>query len=1485
MTDTTKILSIENLYSLSNEGIENFLIEVFKKQLKTSSSVKNVFFADAPQPEVNTELTDYVDKIASALICSSIANSSLYGFSKTVNKSNADAYWKANLATDNQNAIENNQKLYDWAFPIYCKDKNNSFGDYLNDKSKDWAKELSGYVITSQFITNTVLKLVAGEENWFEKLNLILYKLYRLNDNSDEIVNEVIKQWTPALATHDKTIQFQYKFCLNPNMFNDSMFLTEVNNAINKCKAIFNDDGSYTDFYGLEVRTFLRGKPSELNIATGNSPDNIIYHAPSVGCFTEGTQILLKDGSEIPIEKVSHKHTVISRDGIDSSHSEEKVIQILNHNTVVYGFNEESPFFSAAHPFWTKQGWKAINPDIARQENPSLMVSKLAVGDVVYRVKSIKPMEYEEILIKNFTRKIIKKGEKIYGLHLIDGPASYHANRYHVKMNYPHITEHRLTKGFSTLSQSERQLLEKQIKPVMPLFKKAIGDFIEAPLYRALAGNPASSILKKPERIKYFPIKFDPKRCKRHFEIRVWNDDTLSYCMHNAINSLYLEEGKLYINGVRIHNFHISTNNSTISWCQKIKDHFTSGLITLTKDGLACAGKIYLGETENKARHYEISGVNPPSVYSSQIAIEGIIIVPPHIIHEANTDTQEGAFLRLSYQYTENDEGDPLPKAVIELNVGNKDKDTWNDITDCVSLRTNPLHENNLIINFFDHDTLAVGAQSAEENAYKWPVGGEIEFTWDANQFSGYMNKYDSSQPVTDTSPRYVWEGKYEPQVSNQQENLINEAQNSEVLKLQNRNIAELISITPLAADVQKMSFDMLVENMKWAIGEMKNGWLENFFGEVQPTLDASRIADIKIDLSFYQNKFAVAYLGQALGKMKENPLSDEEFKRLENFFKTGLAKEDGYNLQTNKIATTAFIAAAPALSSYIDDKETDWATELYNAITTPQQINLMMVRIASGDMSLCKHHATLLNALQKSGELAKKYYKNFTINSLTTMTNNFKLDSKDNIMAWLPDFIQLFINQYINETSTLPGKIRLKEQAQALQDAASEIAEGVTGLASAMADFLVAAYKSGLPSDQIASDAASAFATKFPKLANAAKFFKIAAMGGAIYNVIKGYMDWKDLSAEGKARLITSTISILGTLSEAVPDFIEIGKLSFANLVKIKQYFNSTTTSTQIELAIAQEDKDWLDTAAKNVREFFDAAEKTIKVEGSLWDKVCSNLGKTLKWLGPLTSAAFAVMSTIDFINDLESGATTSEKAFDGIIAVSSILEAVSLVCELAFVDLAPLFGPAAAIFAIVGIVFTIVKAFNPPPPPKSPAQVFMDDVARPFINSLPSAPITLVNDNVHNDNKLGQQHLNEMELKLQEETLSFFNKKWKNLSSNKAGHQARFFTMAANKIEKARAFCDALKLAGFNVELKKEEDGNSSLIVNFMDNSPQQLPVVQQPSETVSTITTTASDVSYNTLFRPATVASTVSKSRVEAMQEQIQLSHLGELNKKQM
>ena len=189
----------------------------------------------------------------------------------------------------------------------------------------------------------------------------------------------------------------------------------------------------------------------------------------------------MSNGHEIPIEKQSDGIKVLALGGETSTITDEFVEQILDAGQKLVGFNSEPPFAALHHPFWTTEGWKCLDPETAKQENPNIDFKLLQVGDVIFRIAQTEPLHYKPVKIHKFTFTTVQEPTKIYGLHL-DGPRSYHANGYAVLANYPVLTKKRVREGMKTLTEEEKERLTSALSSVKGELSQVLGSWANSAL-------------------------------------------------------------------------------------------------------------------------------------------------------------------------------------------------------------------------------------------------------------------------------------------------------------------------------------------------------------------------------------------------------------------------------------------------------------------------------------------------------------------------------------------------------------------------------------------------------------------------------------------------------------------------------------------------------------------------------------------------------------------------------------------------------------------------------------------------------------------------------------------------------------------------------------------------------------------------------------------------------------------------------------------
>ena len=196
------------------------------------------------------------------------------------------------------------------------------------------------------------------------------------------------------------------------------------------------------------------------------------------GCFIAGTKVTLSNGFDLLIEKQSMGVKILAIGGETSTITDEYVEHTLDAREKIFGFNDDTPFAALHHPFWTTEGWKCLDPEMAKEENPDIDFKLLQVGDIVFRAVQTDPLLYEPVKVHRFNFTTLTAPTKIYGLHL-DGPRSYHANSYIVAANYPVLTKKRVREGMKKLTEEERESLKSALTSAKRELTTVLGSWAE----------------------------------------------------------------------------------------------------------------------------------------------------------------------------------------------------------------------------------------------------------------------------------------------------------------------------------------------------------------------------------------------------------------------------------------------------------------------------------------------------------------------------------------------------------------------------------------------------------------------------------------------------------------------------------------------------------------------------------------------------------------------------------------------------------------------------------------------------------------------------------------------------------------------------------------------------------------------------------------------------------------------------------------------
>ena len=97
------------------------------------------------------------------------------------------------------------------------------------------------------------------------------------------------------------------------------------------------------------------------------------------GCFTGETKFLMADGTYKAVSELKVGDKVKGQTGINTLERNDS----FRVRSLLYRVNGSEAYVTANHPFYTKDGWKAVDFELARKEHPGMEITELKVGDVL----------------------------------------------------------------------------------------------------------------------------------------------------------------------------------------------------------------------------------------------------------------------------------------------------------------------------------------------------------------------------------------------------------------------------------------------------------------------------------------------------------------------------------------------------------------------------------------------------------------------------------------------------------------------------------------------------------------------------------------------------------------------------------------------------------------------------------------------------------------------------------------------------------------------------------------------------------------------------------------------------------------------------------------------------------------------------------------------------------------------------------------------
>lgn len=139
-------------------------------------------------------------------------------------------------------------------------------------------------------------------------------------------------------------------------------------------------------------------------------------------CFIGGTLVAMADGGQRPIDTIRGGEFVLGAGG-GRNRVRGMETPLLGARRL-YAFNGGRAFVTAEHPFMTADGWKAIDPEATRRENPGLTVGRLQAGDILAHHG-----DNNGVALGRIDGFAAPASTRLYNL-LLEGEHSYYADGY-----------------------------------------------------------------------------------------------------------------------------------------------------------------------------------------------------------------------------------------------------------------------------------------------------------------------------------------------------------------------------------------------------------------------------------------------------------------------------------------------------------------------------------------------------------------------------------------------------------------------------------------------------------------------------------------------------------------------------------------------------------------------------------------------------------------------------------------------------------------------------------------------------------------------------------------------------------------------------------------------------------------------------------------------------------------------------------------------
>ncbi|WP_028880731.1 hypothetical protein [Terasakiella pusilla] len=576
-----------------------------------------------------------------------------------------------------------------------------------------------------------------------------------------------------------------------------------------------------------------------------------------------------------------------------------------------------------------------------------------------------------------------------------------------------------------------------------------------------------------------------------------------------------------------------------------------------------------------------------------------------------------------------------------------------------------------------------------------------------------------------------------------------------------NLTLSNLFTLpAPNNDQVQERAFDKAQQLMFYAIDDHDLA----LFGRSRPRVgpyevlkedDIALLKDENIN-DFLKNDFCTGYLTESYSQSDIQEIKDEiqKISNLEDkmsYFwsgsgETSFSNSLGYNLTMTHMVDRTFIDLTPGLKDYLNDNPTKWAKDLYDYCTQKEILNgLALTNFMDGQTRITQLSNTL-HALDPRALLqtedgrtisfATALHEQVVNLNLNQFIINFMQDGEIELESFLTESYKALFEGLINNPTFM---------GEATEAARADLEKLMKEMGTRSVDKIVADMSGTIASITVILSERTPLSleqrlAKMQKLVEGSTskklftlFMGVIGYGGAIYSIVRTYMNWGDLDTYRRTGVILQTVTVTASIFSRTSLYAASKALTGIEAKATEMMKAGIKVNTELERQSAIKFCSKLSKEADinfelGVVEHGAAASskdlqklKSLNKSAERWQRTAKVSAKFAQGAIVLSLGAACVGMGFKIANDFKNGESGWVKTIDILqevtLGFSFLAETVILFRGASVARCIPY---ASAVMAVAGLILCIVDLFIKRKKPKSEAEKFIENRSTPFVESL---------------------------------------------------------------------------------------------------------------------------------------------------------------------